>query len=197
MLIMANDVLTTVSLTVAVSQWDVSSETLLGALEEGVDGARKLEDDKWEIPTGWLDSTYQRNTVIDLRDVGSELAVVLDHLLVTRDRLGDAEIRAVKAETESRFLLKDIERLEAEVSRAESDAEHWLAQHDEREQDLVSEQIKTAQAIATSEELRYQLTETEVRLDSTYHDLIEARELVDQTKKTTMFGRLRRGKRSN
>ena len=170
---MTTDVVATVSFSVAASQWVVSEETLLADLAAGPDGPTQSDDGAWQIPTSWLDANYERSKVIDLRDIGSELSTMLDHLLVTRDRLSQAEVRAAVAENEAKHLEKDVKRLENELQRAESDAEHWMNQHDQREVDLVSERQKSLRAESKVETVRAQLIETESRLDDTYRELLK------------------------
>lgn len=184
------EVLATVSLAIATAQWEVSQEQLLADLAEDQNGPTE-KDGKWHLPTTWLDEHYERSPVIDLRDIGSELATVLDHLLLTQARLGEAEVRAAVAETEAKYLSRDVDRLEGELQRAESDAEHWMTEHDKREADLVAETKKVAKSEASAEELRFQLGQTETRLDDTYRDLLKLQNEADTAAHAGLFGRIR------
>ncbi len=187
---MTTEVLATVSLTIATNQWDVSEEALLADLAKKPVGPVE-KDGKWQLPTSWLDENYERSQVIDLRDIGSELATVLDHLLLTQVRLSESEVRAAVAETEVKYLNRDVTRLETELQRAETDAEHWMAEHDRREADLLAEQKKAAGSEAKTDELRHQLGQTEIRLDDTYRELLKLQNDADAAAAKGRFGRIR------
>ncbi len=187
---MTTEVLATVSLTIATNQWNVSEETLLADLAKKPVGPVE-NDGNWQLPTTWLDENYERSQVIDLRDIGSELATVLDHLLLTQVRLSESEVRAAVAETEVKYLNRDVGRLESELQRAEADAEHWMAEHDRREVDLLAEQKKVAKTEAKSDELRYQLGQTEVRLDDTYRELLKLQSEAEASASKGRFSRIR------